>query len=145
MTRGATRASPTHWLVPLLLAVGCGGTARDDNEGSTTTDAVVNADDCNDHDPTIYPGAGELCDGLDNDCDGQIDENPVDVVAWFPDRDDDGWGDEAAGQVACEGTPGDITRGGDCEDTDATVHPFAVEICGDGIDNDCLGGDAPCG
>ncbi|MBU7001912.1 MAG: CHAT domain-containing protein [Theionarchaea archaeon] len=70
--------------------------------------------DCNDNDASIYPGAIELCDGKDNDCNGVVDDD-------F-DRDGDG----------C------TTCGGDCNDNDASIYPGAIELC-DGKDNDCDG------
>ena len=71
--------------------------------------------DCNDGDIYVYPGAEELCDGLDNDCDGTVPNDEV-----------DGDGD---GIAVCEG---------DCDDTDAHSFPGAPETC-DGEDNDCDG------
>jgi len=64
------------------------------------------SEDCNDYDSRISPGAEELCDGKDNDCDGQIDEGH--------DKDGDGY-------TAC---------GGDCDDSDPKIHPGAREPCG---------------
>ena len=87
----------------------------DDNDGFA--DAV----DCNPTNPTIYPGATEVADGRDNDCDTLVDEGlPVD-------NDGDGF----------FGPPGGI----DCNDADSTIYPGAVEIANDGIDQDCNGSD----
>ncbi|HEU5179538.1 MAG TPA: MopE-related protein [Candidatus Polarisedimenticolia bacterium] len=69
--------------------------------------------DCNDGNPAIHPGALEVCDGLDDDCDSQIDEG-------FPDGDGDGY-------LGCLD---------DCNDANASIHPGATEIC-NGIDEDC--------
>jgi len=72
------------------------------------------AGDCDDMDPNSYPGALEMCDGKDNDCDGII---PGDEV----DKDNDG-------ALACA----------DCDDSEPTRYPGAQELC-DGKDNDCDG------
>jgi hypothetical protein len=91
--------------------------------------------DCNNSNPNIFPGASEICDGVDNDCDGQVDEGLLITV--YTDADGDGYG---AGNsfLTCPGTPGVAAQGGDCNDNDNSVYPGATEIC-DGIDNDCDG------
>jgi len=81
----------------------------DDGDGYTENDG-----DCDDTDATIYPGATDIEDGIDNDCDGEIDE--------IFDMDGDGY----------------TENDGDCDDTDATIYPGATEL-EDGIDNDCDG------
>ena len=51
--------------------------------------------DCNDRDELIHPEAIEICDGLDNDCNGEIDDNPSDILTFYRDEDGDGFGREA--------------------------------------------------
>ena len=95
-----------------------------DNDGDGYTE---NQGDCNDNDATIYPGAVEICgDGIDQDCSGMDLEclpDPNEV-------DDDG--------------DGFTENEGDCNDSDTTIFPGAIEICGDGIDQDCDGSDLEC-
>jgi hypothetical protein len=96
--------------------------------------------DCNEIDAKAFPGAEERCNGADDDCDLEVDEEAVDAVGWFPDADEDGWGDETVEPVmACE-RPDDtlVSSVGDCDDVISWTHPFADEIC-DEYDNDCDG------
>lgn len=76
----------------------------------------------------------EVCDGIDNDCDGQIDEE-LDR-AWYADADGDGFGDPAASIEACEQPDDHVSDDTDCDDSDSTVHPNAEERCND-TDDDC--------
>ncbi len=97
------------------------------------------AGDCEDLDPEISPGATEICDGIDNDCDGATDpDSSQDAATWYADSDGDGYGDDDASATSCEAPSGHIERAGDCDDTDTTVHLDADEIC-DELDNDCDG------
>lgn len=101
--------------------------------------------DCDDSDPTHFPGADEYCDGADDDCDGTIDENDaLDASLWYTDADSDGYGDPATVVTACTQPSGTIATGRDCDDADTAVNPAAEEVCGDGIDDDCDGADLPC-
>jgi large repetitive protein len=115
--------------------------------GATTSD-------CNDSVMTVFPGALEACDGIDNDCSGVIDDGMR--VACFNDGDDDGYPPMgAASMMFCPdssrasvgGCPTNRTHRSptvaanrDCNDVDRDIHPGATELC-DGIDNDCNGSD----
>lgn len=90
--------------------------------------------DCNDNDPNIKPGATEVCDTVDNDCDGIRDEGFT--TLYFLDHDHDGYG--ADNTWVCTAQEGYILQHGDCNDQDATIRPGATESC-DAIDNNCDG------
>ncbi len=92
---------------------GYGDAAWDVERCDAPDDYVSNALDCDDENAEVSPISAEVCDGIDNDCDGTILADEVDS--------------DADGVFACE----------DCDDTDENVYPGAMELCGDGIDNDC--------
>ncbi len=118
------------------------------------TPAGVSTSDCADGVASTYPGALEACDGVDNDCNGIVDDG-MRVVCWA-DGDDDGYAPAGAAmtmecpvsaRTAVGGCPMNMTNRdpsvtgqADCEDTMAAIRPGAVELC-DGIDNDCNGVD----
>ena len=78
--------------------------------------------DCNDLDALAFPGADERCNGADDDCDGLLDEDPVDQTVWFVDRDGDGFGASQQPTVeSCDAPAGFIDNGDDCDDADPEV------------------------
>ena len=94
------------------------------------------AEDCDDSDPAVFPGATELCDGVDNDCDGTTDQDALDAFTWYADADGDGFGDASNATTACDAPGGFTFDATDCDDTDAAICPGAAEVC-DSVDNDC--------
>ncbi|MBT3230637.1 hypothetical protein HN358_02540 [Candidatus Uhrbacteria bacterium] len=99
-----------------------------------SSDYVDNADDCDDDDQDTYPGAPERCDGDDNDCDEQIDEDLVET--WYLDSDGDSFGNVEESIESCDPSSAYVANPDDCDDADAEVYPEADEYC-DLIDNDC--------
>ena len=114
------------------------GTESEKNtlDGDADQDGFVAQDDCDDRDPFVYPGADEICDGRDNNCNGEVDEGVLFV--YYPDFDGDGFGDDSASITSCSLPEQYIAVGNDCDDGDVTIHPGARELC-DEIDNDCDG------
>ena len=101
---------------------------------------VDNDLDCDDNNPDINPMAMETCDTVDNNCDGVIDEG-FSAVTYYNDADGDGFGDPATGFDSCLQPPDLVTDGTDCDDTDPNINPDAMEILGNGIDENCDGRD----
>ena len=98
--------------------------------------------DCNELDEFIFPGAAEVCDGDDNNCNGLIDDAPVDGSSWYPDVDEDGYGADEGEVVACSQPLGYIAAGGDCNDDNDLINPGAADpIAPDFIDQNCDGTD----
>ncbi len=135
---------PMHFSLICLGMMAC--TDKDAGDGNSTTEPFVDADadgfgegaDCDDNDATVYPTAPELCDGIDNNCNSVVDEEPGEngTQGWT-DSDGDGFGDPDTSIWTCDPT-GLVLKGGDCDDSDASLHPDAEEVC-DSIDNDCDG------
>ncbi|MEC7985089.1 MAG: putative metal-binding motif-containing protein [Myxococcota bacterium] len=97
-------------------------------------DGYTQAEDCDDQNPLVNPGTTEVCDGIDNNCDEQIDEGVL--LTFYNDEDLDGFGDPQSTEMSCEAFEGVVPNANDCDDSDPSIFPAAIEIC-DGIDNNC--------
>ncbi|MCB9793167.1 MAG: putative metal-binding motif-containing protein [Alphaproteobacteria bacterium] len=115
---------------------------RENPDGTLPEGFARRGDDCDDHNPTIHPEAQEVCGGIDEDCDGLIDEADDSYIdetpTWYEDGDGDGHGTPNLHVEACLAPRDHVAAGDDCDDTRAWVHPGAVEIC-DGLDTNCDG------
>jgi hypothetical protein len=104
---------------------------------TSPTGFVANALDCDDNNANLNPNIAEICDGIDNNCDGLID-NGITINTYYADLDGDGFGNAAASKDTCLTTlpVGFVANALDCDDNNANLNPNAVEVC-DGIDNNC--------
>ncbi|MDP2313426.1 MAG: MopE-related protein [Pseudomonadota bacterium] len=104
---------------------------------------VADATDCDDASAAVNPGAAEVCNTTDDDCDGLVDDaDPsLDVTSgqtWYADTDGDGFGDAATATLACVAPAGLVADATDCDDAVAAVSPAATEVCNT-TDDDCDG------
>ena len=97
---------------------------------------VAQAGDCDDASPSVHPGALELCNGIDDNCDGNVDEGVTNT--FYRDADGDGYGISNDTRQSCIAPAGYAPVPADCNDDAPSVHPGAPDIC-DGIDSDCDG------
>ncbi len=113
---------------PILMEeVHCTGSNVSSDIDSDNDGYTVGGGDCDNSKPSVYPGAPEICaDGIDQDCNGSDKVCPPDPSD--TDNDGDGYSENQ----------------GDCNDFYSNIHPGSYDICGDGIDQDCSGGDASC-
>ncbi len=102
---------------------------------------VADFDDCDDTRAAVNPAAQEVCNELDDDCDGNVDDDDLSLdtsttLPWYADSDVDGFGDAGVVTWACAQPSGTVTDDTDCNDADVAINPAALEIC-NGIDDDC--------
>jgi len=98
------------------------------------TGYVLNPEDCDDSNIEINPNGTETCNGLDDDCDGDIDEGLLET--FYLDEDRDGYGNEKETIEACQESEGFTSNQLDCDDQNASIHPDALEYC-NANDDDC--------
>lgn len=115
---------------------GYGDLSNDTMDYAAPPGFVENADDCDDNNPAVFPGASEVLNALDDDCNGVIDDFPG--VLCYQDEDEDGYGNEAVWAILPELTTGYALIAGDCDDTEPGIHPASVELC-NGLDDNCTG------
>jgi len=102
---------------------------------------VTDNTDCDDDNAAVNPGAQEVCNGIDDDCDDLVDDDDPDVTGrttFYRDADGDDYGNPAVSVQACQRPQGFVLDNTDCDDDNAAVYPGAPELC-DGVDNDCDG------
>ncbi|HCH66198.1 MAG: hypothetical protein CL927_17485 [Deltaproteobacteria bacterium] len=145
--------STTTFVLPMAMLVACSQSVNGDlksPEGanlSGMTDVDADSDgftadtDCDDANDRVFPGAVERCDGIDNNCNGLVDDaDPAldlsTAERWFVDGDADGYGDMSERVLACDQPAGAVLSGADCDDANSSISPDATEIC-DGVDNNC--------
>ena len=119
-------------------ADGYGSSTSSTSACSQPSGHADNDNDCDDADITVNPAATETCDSIDNDCDGTVDDNPIDAATWFVDGDSDGYGSAASSTSACSQPSGHTDNDSDCNDADININPGVAETC-DGVDNNCDG------
>jgi hypothetical protein len=95
--------------------------------------------DCNDNNPLIHPNAIEICDNIDNNCNGLTDDG-LQNFTYYIDKDGDGYGISANALTTCQANApsGYSTKDLDCDDTKASINPASTEVC-DSVDNNCNG------
>ena len=109
-----------------------------DRDGDGFLPLVAGGPDCDELRADVNPDAQEVCgDGIDNDCDGFIDDRGVGNAVFYADVDDDGFGTDVTTE-ACSRPPGFAVVDGDCDDADASRNPAVEDLC-DGIDQNCDG------
>ncbi len=132
---------------PVIDPADDSATVPTDSVGDTTEsapppdadgDGSPDTEDCDDADAAVYPGAIEVCNGADDDCDSAVDED-LPTSTWYRDDDGDGYGSPVEPVELCALPAGYAPVAGDCDDTDGATFPGAEDPGHDGIDQDCDG------
>lgn len=102
-------------------------------------DGAPSSEDCDDNNPDLFPGAPEICDGVDNNCNGEVDEG-LETSTWYADSDGDGYGDPENPLESCAQPEGYVEDNADCDDGSAYITPDTLDYPGNGDEN-CDGQD----
>ncbi len=115
----------------------------DTDTGATDTDPVILVDsdsdgtvdalDCAPNDSAIHPGAAEVCDGVDNNCAGGVDDG-LPTFTYYLDDDGDGFGDVGMAVISCQAPADHVLDATDCDDSEGARFPGAPELCGQELD-----------
>ena len=118
-------------------------TAREYFYNDSDNDGFYSYEECNDDNNLVYPGAPEICDGLDNNCDGSIDEG-LELRTYYVDIDGDAFGNRNITLDTClsSAPEGWTIDDSDCNDNDGSIFPGASDLTDNSIDEDCSGRDA---
>jgi len=134
-----------NWHVLLFVGVcACVGSPEGQEDTDLVTDVDADGDgytveeDCDDDNADVYPTALEICDEIDNNCDGVIDDDATDRLTFYADQDGDTFGNMDSSILACLVSDGFVEDATDCDDTDGGVNPAAAEEC-NAVDDDCDG------
>jgi len=119
-----------------FIFVSCDATPKDTTSVVVETpeldadgDGFISSEDCDDLDPHINAGATEVCDGLDNNCNGDIDEGVLNT--YYLDSDGDGFGNTELTIQACEPPQDYVVVAHDCDDSDSEKYPGSETLCDD--------------
>jgi len=134
---------PAPWVLDDDLDGYGSGTPSDDSCTSPGAGYVLLAKglDCDDSNLFISPAGHEICDAIDDNCDGLVDDDdptldPASANHYWRDADNDDYGDSSDERIQCAAPAGYVSDGTDCVDSSDVIHPGATEVC-DGVDNDC--------